>query len=215
MTSDDSRGLSEYIAQVASGSPTPGGGSVAAIVGALGAALGEMVINLTGGLEVDDNPSGMLLEARDRLMALRAAFTAAAITDEEAYAAYRAAASMPKKGDAAKSLRIATMQAALITATDVPLAIARAATDAAEILVEVARLGNPHLRSDAALGALLAETALRGALLNVRGNAAMLRDRQAAARYEVEADRLEAAGRAAAGRAYEIATGAVANDAFL
>ena len=72
------------------------------------------------------------------------------------------------------------MQRALIAATDVPLAVARSAYEVAEILQSVARDGNPHVRSDAALGALLAEAALRGALLNVRGNAAMLEDRELA-----------------------------------
>ena len=67
------------------------------------------------------------------------------------------------------------MQRALIAATDVPLGVARSAREVAEILQSVAREGNPHVRSDAALGALLAEAALRGALLNVRGNAACSR----------------------------------------
>ena len=67
--------------------------------------------------------------------------------------------------------------------------------------------GNPHVRSDAALGALLAEAALRGALLNVRGNAAMLEDRDLAAAYLTDADLLEKAGREAAQRAYRTAIG--------
>ena len=71
----------------------------------------------------------------------------------------------------------------------------------------MARDGNPHVRSDAALGALLAEAALRGALLNVRGNAAMLKDRELAETYVTEADRLEEAGREAAQRAYRTAMG--------
>ncbi len=212
---DAARTVARYLDEVASAAPTPGGGSVAAIAGALGAALGEMVINLTSGLENDGGPQMALLEACDRLTALRAAFTAAANADEEAYAAYRAAAALPKKGDAAKSLRIAAIQEALSTATDVPLSVAKAATETAEILIDVARLGNLHLRSDAALGALLAETALRGALLNVRGNAALLRNQEAAISFLREADLLETKGRAAAERAYQIATGAGADDALL
>jgi formiminotetrahydrofolate cyclodeaminase len=106
------------------------------------------------------------------------------------------------------------MQRALIAATDVPLAAARYAYEVAEILQSVARDGNPRVRSDAALGALLAETALRGALLNLRGNAAMLADRELAATYLTDADLLENAGREAAQRAYRTAVGAVEEDRF-
>ncbi len=99
------------------------------------------------------------------------------------------------------------MQRALITATDVPLDVARSVYEVAEILQSMARDGNPHVRSDAALGALLAEAALRGALLNVRGNAGMIKDRELAQTYMTEADRLEEAGREAAQRAYRTAMG--------
>jgi formiminotetrahydrofolate cyclodeaminase len=101
------------------------------------------------------------------------------------------------------------MQRALIAATLVPLAVARSAREVAETLASVAREGNPHVRSDAALAALLAEAALRGALLNVRGNAAMLSDRELAETYLTDADLLEEAGRGAAQRAYRTATDGV------
>jgi glutamate formiminotransferase/formiminotetrahydrofolate cyclodeaminase len=106
------------------------------------------------------------------------------------------------------------MQRALVAATDVPLGVARAAREIAEILEAVAREGNPHVRSDAALGALLAEAALRGALLNVRGNAAMLDDRALAASYLTDADHWEDAGREAAQRAYRFATDAAEEGGF-
>jgi formiminotetrahydrofolate cyclodeaminase len=201
------RDLSGYIDEVASGSPTPGGGSVAAIVGALAAALGEMVVNLSLGRDADPNAEQTLQTAGARLPELRAALTAAADADERAYASYRAAASLPRGCAPEKMARVAAMQAALKEATEAPLAVARAATETAEILEEVARLGNPHLRSDAALGALLAETALRGALLNVRGNAALMKDKALAAAYLGDADLLEEGGRDAAMRAYRLATG--------
>jgi formiminotetrahydrofolate cyclodeaminase len=201
------RDLSGYIDEVASGSPTPGGGSVAAIVGALAAALGEMVVNLSLGRDADPNAEQTLQTAGARLPELRAALTAAADADERAYASYRAAASLPRGCAPEKMARVAAMQAALKEATEAPLAVARAATETAEILEEVARLGNPHLRSDAALGALLAETALRGALLNVRGNAGLMKDKALAAAYLSDAELFEERGRNAAGRAYRLATG--------
>jgi formiminotetrahydrofolate cyclodeaminase len=208
------RSLSGYIEEVASANPTPGGGSVAAIVGALAAALGEMVVNLSLGRDPDPNVEQTLQTAGQRLEELRATLSAAAVVDERAYAGYRAASSMPRGCAAEKMVRVAAMQAALREATEAPLAVARAATETAEIMEDVASLGNPHLRSDAALGALLAEAALRGALLNVRGNAALLKDKARAAAYLVDANLLEEGGRAAAARAYRLAIGERPEDDF-
>ncbi len=191
--------------EVAAGTPVPGGGSVAAVVGALAAALGEMVANLTLGREKYADVEASLRPARDRLTALRTSLLDAAAADEAAYQSYRDAASLPRTSDREKAARTDAMQQALIAATDVPLGVARSAREVAEILQSVAREGNPHVRSDAALGALLAEAALRGALLNVRGNAAMLADRELAVTYLTDADLLEEAGREAAQRAYRTA----------
>lgn len=202
------RTLGTYLDEVASAAPAPGGGSVTAIVGSLAAALGEMVVNLTPrARDADQSPSSdeaarSLVAARATLSHLRQCLTTAADSDERAYAAYRAAAALPRGNREEKQARTRAMQAALILATDVPLEAAEAAAATAEALVTVAESGNPHLRSDTALGALLAEAALRGALLNVRGNAGLLHDTERAARYLAAADRLEEAGRDAAVRAY-------------
>lgn len=214
MSIDGERGLSAYLDEVAGGTPAPGGGSVAAMVGALAAALGEMVANLTLGRETYANAEDTLRPARDRLTRLRASLLDAAAADEAAYQSYRNASSLPRGSGDEKSSRADAMQRALIVATDVPLAVARAAREVAEILETVAREGNPHVRSDAALGALLAEAALRGALLNVRGNAALLRDQERAAAYLTDAELLEAGGRAAAERAYRTAMGDSATSGF-
>ena len=98
------------------------------------------------------------------------------------------------------------MQTALIAATEVPLAMAEQAARLAVLLIEVAEIGNRRLASDTALGALLAEATLRGALLNVRGNAAFIKDTGKAQHYREAADRLEAEGRRAAATALEIAS---------
>jgi len=214
MSLDDERGLSAYLDEIAAGTPAPGGGSVAAVVGALAAALGEMVANLTLGREKYVAAEDALRPARDRLSALRGALQEAAAADETAYQSYRDASSLPRGSDAEKTARAAAMQRALIAATDVPLGVARAARDVAEFLEIVAREGTPHMRSDAALGAILAAAALRGALLNVRGNAALLQDRERAAACLADADSLEKDGRAAAERAYRVATGAPAASGF-
>jgi formiminotetrahydrofolate cyclodeaminase len=180
---------------------------VAGIVGALGAALGEMVANLTLGRVRYADAEEALRPARERLTLLRQVLTEAATEDERAYAEYRVATSMPRGTAAEKAVRTSAIQEALIAATEVPLGTARAAVETAELLEVVARVGNPHVRSDAALGALLAEAALRGALLNVRGNAAMIRDSALAGGFWTEATELETRGRAAAERAFHTATG--------
>jgi methenyltetrahydrofolate cyclohydrolase len=208
------RGLSAYLDEVAAGTPAPGGGSVAAVVGALAAALGEMVANLTLDREKYATAEATLRPARSRLSALRASLLESAAADEAAYQIYRDAAGLPRNSDGETTARTEAMQRALIAATDVPLGVARAAHEIAEILESVAREGNPHVRSDAALGALLAEAALRGSLLNVRGNAAMLDDRALAASYLTDADHWEDAGREAAQRAYRFATDAAEEGGF-
>jgi formiminotetrahydrofolate cyclodeaminase len=205
MVSGSERRLSAYLDEVAAGTPTPGGGSVTAVVGALAAALGEMVTNLTLGREKYAGAEASLRAARDRLTALRLSLLDAAAADEAAYQSYRDAASLPRTSGGEQTARADAMQRALIAATDVPLAAARSAREVAEILQSVAREGNPHVRSDAALGALLAEAALRGALLNVRGNAVLLEDRELAVTYLTDADLLEKAGCEAAQRAYRMA----------
>ena len=174
MAGDADSGLAAYLDEVAAGTPAPGGGSVAAVVAALAAALGEMVANLTLGREKYADAESSLRPARDRLTALRATLLESAAADEAAYQSYQDAASLPRASDGEKTERAVAMQRALIAATEVPLAVARSVSEVAEMLQSMARDGNPHVRSDAALGALLAEAALRGALLNVRGNAAML-----------------------------------------
>ncbi len=209
MVSHGERRLAPYLDEIAAGTPTPGGGSVAAVVGALAAALGEMVANLTLGRETYAGAEASLRPARELLTALRAALLDAAAADEAAYQSYRDATSLPRTSDDEKTARAEAMQRALIAATLVPLAVARSAREVAETLASVAREGNPHVHSDAALAALLAEAALRGALLNVRGNAAMLSDRELAETYLTDADLLEEAGRGAAQRAYHTATDGV------
>ena len=201
------RSLRDYLGAVAAGTPAPGGGSVAGIVGGLGAALGEMVVNLTMGRERFADADKTLGPLRNRLASLREEQSAAALEDERAYAAYRSAAEMPRGSAEQKAARTAAMQEALAVATEAPLRIARAAAETAAIMERVAIAGNPRVRSDAALGSLLAEAALRGALLNVRGNAASLRDAPLAARFREEADVLESRGREAAAAAFRAASG--------
>jgi formiminotetrahydrofolate cyclodeaminase len=198
------RTLESYINAVASAAPAPGGGSVVGVVGALSAALGQMVLNFT---DAPNDEGGAHVNAlRTALQTCQSRLMQAAREDEAAYQGYRDAADLPRGTADEKAARKMAMQAALISATDVPLAMAEQAARLAVLLIKVAQIGNRHLASDAALSALLAETTLRGALLNVRGNAALHKDAVKAQYYREAADRLEAEGRRAAATALEIAT---------
>jgi formiminotetrahydrofolate cyclodeaminase len=189
--------LDDYLEAVASADPTPGGGSVVAIVAALGAALGAMVCNLTIGRPASSPAESDLRATLDRLTLLRHELRRAAADDESAYRRYRTASALPKGTTAERDTRMAAVQAALIDAADVPLTVATACLALLEALEPVARLGNLHALSDAETGALLADVALRGALLNVRGNARLLRDPLVSERYLQRATDLETSSRIA------------------
>jgi formiminotetrahydrofolate cyclodeaminase len=193
------RTLEGYIEAVASAAPTPGGGSVVGVVGALSAALGQMVLNFTDAPEIAERRDDLLTA----LQACQTRLLQGSAEDEAAYQGYRDASDLPRTTAEEKAARKTAMQEALVVATEVPLAIATQAARLAVLLVEVAQIGNRHLASDAALSALLAETTLRGALLNVRGNAALLKDPEKAQHYREAADRLEADGRRAVATALE------------
>ncbi len=193
------RPIGVYYGAVASGAPTPGGGSVAGVVAGLGAALGQMVVRLSEGKKACSEALPALLAAHDALARSAAAAFAAALADEQVYGRYRDAAALPRDTDEQKAERIAAIEAALVAATETPLTLCEACLDMLTAFETIAALGTIHAQSDARLGAYLAEAAVRGALLNVRGNAGMMKNREAAARYAVAAD--EVAARCAAGAA--------------
>ncbi len=189
------RTLGDYLALVASDAPAPGGGSVAGVVAALGAAVGAMAARLSGERDVDGERRlpPALVGALARLDQSRADATRLAAADERAYAAYRAAAAMPRDDDAQRDARRRAMQDALVEATDIPLALAAACLAILEAMEPVIRLGKPAVRADADLAVLLATAAARGALLNVRGNAGLLRDSAATDDFRAKADAMEGA----------------------
>ncbi len=192
-----------YAAAVASGAPTPGGGSVVAVTGALAAALAAMVCNHTIGRPAYTSAEDALTCARSRADAIRTHLLDLAAADEAAYGGYVAATSLPRTTEAEKASRRAAMQEALVAAADVPLAVAVACANLLPLLETVATLGNKHLLSDATVAALLAEAALRGALTNVRVNADQMRDPDRAAHYRGRITELEAAASAATTKVHD------------
>lgn len=184
-------GVAAYAAAVAARTPAPGGGGVVGVAAALAAALGAMVCRFTIPVTADGSEPSTLDAVLDELDRLRAEMLDLANADAAAYGSYQAAAGLPKRTDQERERRRAAMQAALIQSTEVPLAVARGSGRIRTLLQQVAEAGNPYLRSDATIGALLSEAAVRGSLINVRGNVALLNDQTIAERYRNEADGLE------------------------
>ncbi|HEY7233570.1 MAG TPA: glutamate formimidoyltransferase [Gemmatimonadaceae bacterium] len=184
--------LSGFVSGVASSAPVPGGGSVAAHVGALAAALVQMVAGLTAGKKkyasVDAEMRALALDAAGLVTQLSGLVTRDAAAFAEVAAAYK----MPNEPADAAARRSAAVTKALIGAAQVPLETARACARAAELAVVVAKKGNTNAASDAGVAALLAEAGCRGAALNVRINVASLEDKSLGAGLLEEAKQLVA-----------------------
>jgi glutamate formiminotransferase / formiminotetrahydrofolate cyclodeaminase len=182
--------LSGFVASVASSSPTPGGGSVAAHVGALGAALAQMVAGLTAGRK-----KYVAVDAEMRELGLKAAglvntLSALVAKDAESYGAVSAAYKLPSEPEDAARRRQAAIADALIGAAEVPLETARACAEVAELAAVCATKGNTNAVSDAGVAALLADAACRGAVYNVRINISSLEDKSRGAGLVTEANQL-------------------------
>ncbi len=189
LTAMSCRGFAE---ETASESPAPGGGSVAAYMGALGAALGTMVANLSAHKSGWDERWKEFSDAADAGQALMQRLLSLVDEDTAAFNRIKAAMGMPKGSDSEKEQRAAAIEAATLYASQVPLNTARAAAEAFPLLRAMASDGNPASVTDAGVGAIAARAAVRGAALNVRINAAGLADRAAADELIASARALEA-----------------------
>ena len=171
-------------------SPAPGGGSVAAYMGALGAALGTMVANLSSHKPGWDDRWEEFSSWADKGQALSDELLVLVDEDTRAFNKIMEAFGLPKKTDEDKRLRSEAIQAATLFATQVPLQTMQAAFGAFELCQAMAEFGNPNSVSDAGVGALAARAAVLGAGLNVKINAASLKDREAADKMIAEAEQL-------------------------
>jgi len=178
------RRLGEYLEAIAAPTPTPGGGSVAALCGALSAALSRMVANLAIGKEGYESVQTELHELDQRAKALQSRLLVLMEEDAKAYDAVIAAMRLPKKTDGERAARVRAMQHAYEKATTVPLDTMQACSDALDIALVAAQKGNRNAITDAGVAALIAEAGLRGAGLNARINLAALKDN--ALRAEIE-----------------------------
>lgn len=168
--------LCSFLDELASGSPAPGGGSVAALSGALGAALASMVCQLTvhkQGYEPIQNELPILI---DRTNNLRKEFTVLIDEDTSAYNKVVSALKLPKNTEEEKATRREALQKAFIGAAEVPLHTARLCSDLLTLADEVAHKGNKNSITDAAVAALMAQAGLEAAVLNVRINLSSIKD---------------------------------------
>lgn len=177
----------EFALETASESPAPGGGSISAYMGALAAALGTMVANLSSHKAGWDERWEEFSDYAERGQELVSRLLALVDEDTEAFNRIMAVFAMPKTTAEEKTARSAALQSATLYATEVPLKTMKASFECFEIVKAMAEIGNPNSVSDAGVGALAARSAVLGAELNVKINAAGLKDREVAERLISEA----------------------------
>ncbi|HXI47278.1 MAG TPA: cyclodeaminase/cyclohydrolase family protein [Steroidobacteraceae bacterium] len=184
------RPLETFLDELASGAPTPGGGSAAAVMGAMGAALISMVCNVTIGKKGHEAVEADMKSVRDDSEKLRMRLTGMVAEDIAAFDGLMAAYRLPKLTEEEKSRRAAAIQSSLRAATETPLACARACAQVVALSKRVGEKGYAGVISDAGVGVLAANTALRSAALNVYINTPSLKDRDFADAATAELEQL-------------------------
>lgn len=176
--------ITTFLAKLSSSDPTPGGGSAAAVSGAMGAALIGMVAHLTAG---SPKFAALAERANDigaRADQLRKTLERCIDEDVSAFDNVTAAFKLPKSTDDEKANRTASIQQALLAAADPPMRVVDASVDVCRLAAELVDFGNPNAISDIGCAAVFAAAAAQGAAFNVSINVSSLKDRTAAADYE-------------------------------
>jgi glutamate formiminotransferase / formiminotetrahydrofolate cyclodeaminase len=168
----------EFCNEVASDSPAPGGGSVAALMGALGASLGGMVANLSAGKRGWDDKIEYFSDWAVKAQRLKDELLALVDEDAAAFNKVMDAFALPKGAEEEKSARAAAIEEATKRAAEVPLKVMETAAKSYPLLAEMAEKGNPASISDVGVGALATRACIEAAALNVRINLAQLKDEQ-------------------------------------
>ena len=165
-----------FVEEVSRDTPAPGGGSIAALAGALGAALASMVANLTQGKAATPEAEAELLSIAESSQRIKDALVLAVDEDTLAFNGYMDALGLPMGTDEEKQRRSAAMQAGLKAAVAVPLATAEHSLEAMRLAQRVARVGNPNSLTDALVGCASAFAGVRGGLWNVMINLKDIKD---------------------------------------
>jgi methenyltetrahydrofolate cyclohydrolase len=182
--------VEKFLDDLASGSATPGGGSAAAIMGAMGAALVSMVCNVTIGKKGYEAAEPEMRAVLGESENVRRRLTAMVAGDVAAFDSLMAAYKLPKAGDEDKARRAAAIQAALRRATEAPLDCARACAEVIALARRASEAGYLNVISDGGVGVLAGFTGLRSAALNVYINAPALKDRAFASQATAELEKL-------------------------
>lgn len=195
--------FNEFLTELSSKAPVPGGGGAAGVGGALGAALGQMVMNLTIGkkkyADVEEEMEGLLVtmeQLKKRLIHL-------ADKDGEVFAPLAAAYSLPTGTQEEKAYKEQVMEERLLAASQVPLDIMEAASQVLGILEVLAHKGSRMAVSDVGVGASFARAALLGAVMNVYINTKSMKNRERAEELNQRADAMVADGAKKADEIYE------------
>jgi formiminotetrahydrofolate cyclodeaminase len=168
--------LQAFLTRLASADPEPGGGAAAALAGATAAALVSMVANLTIGKSQFSAVEPAMRDALTRAEALRETLLSAVDRDSEAFRNVMRAYGLPRATDDEKTARRTAIQNALRAAAQEPAHVVSKCRDVAELSIIVAEGGNPNVRSDAIVAAVLAEAGATSAACNVEINVKMITD---------------------------------------
>ncbi len=201
--------VEKFLDDLASGAPTPGGGSAAAIMGAMGAALISMVCNVTVGKKGLEAVEPEMKSLREQSEKLRARLAALVAEDIAAFDGLMAAYRLPKLSDTDKLRRTEAIQTSLRAATETPLDCARACSDVIDLAQRAGEAGYSGVISDAGVGVLAAHAALRSAALNVYMNAPSLKDQEFARQATSEMAELLEAGTRRSEAVYALVRGRV------
>lgn len=178
--------IQQFLDELAGKAPTPGGGSAAAIMGAMGAALVGMACNLTLGKKGYEGVQDEIRQVLEQAESLRAGLTDMVRADMEAFDRVMQAYGLPRDGDERKQARSAAIQEALKAATEVPMECARACAEVVRLSRSVAEKGNRNVVSDAGVAVEAAYAALRSAALNVYVNTNAIQDAEFVASRQAE-----------------------------
>lgn len=168
------KNLQEYFAELSSSSPTPGGGNVAALCGALATSLGTMVCNLTIGKKKYADVEEEMISLKNKLEIYQKDFFELAQKDNEAFEKVMEAFKLPKESDEEKEVRNSKIEEATINAAEVPSQVMRKCYELLPLLKTIADKGNKNSLSDAGVAIALTRTSVQGAYLNVLINCSSL-----------------------------------------
>ena len=166
----------DFVAATASKEPTPGGGAIAALTGATGAALAEMVVNLTFGKKGYEEVQSEMEELQTKAEAIRNRMLELSQADADVFNIFMNALGLPKNTDEEKVARTAAIQQAYKDAAMVPFEIGELAYQIFDLAELASRKGNQNLITDGIIAAINARAAVKAAFLNVRINLSGIKD---------------------------------------